>query len=839
MTTQFRFHKYLKATLFFLFSLLLLSSSSYAFIYYSFQWDANHPNDNVATYRFYWSTASGGYNQTDRVEIPNVSSGGFDPANPQYTKSFADPAAGELVPVYYFVVSAVDDDGFESDYSLEVDTAAPQITSTPTVVSMTDTSATISWTTDKPGTSVVEYGPTTDYGSFAPVPSSTQYKTSHNVTITGLTASSTYHFRASSVSEQGIGPEHMPNDSNPSIDYAFTTKATGQTDTTAPSIVSIPTVVAFSYDSATIEWTTNELSDSVVDYGLTTAYGKSKTVATDVTAHSVVLTGLNNGTDFPGCTAGGCTFHYRVRSTDIAGNGPTISADAVFTTTDAPDTTPPVIVSAPTVTSLTDTTAVIEWTTDEPADSLVEFGKTPYTRSKYLGSFVTSHAVTLTLLESETLYYFRAGSMDEAGNVRTYSGSDTFTTEKTPDTSAPVITSTPTVTGVTDTTATIVWDTDESSNSQVRYDTTSQIWTNLGTTVNKSEMTTHHVVTLTGLDILDGAADIWYFRVGSTDAEANGPDKNSNETNPSPTDTKAALSFATAIDTDETPPAIISAPTVTAVSDTAATIEWQTNEPSNSQVRYDSVTKTWPGYTKIKNSSSMVTRHSVTITGLAYETKYYFRVGSTDLGGNLPDPATLGDNNPTNTELTFTTLPDLSPPQITAPPTVTGITNDSAVIEWSTDEPSNSQVRYGTASAAWSSYPLSKNDGVMVSNHSVTISGLSGNKTYFFRVGSTDIRGNGPTVSTEVTFKTDPDPDTTPPQFASPPTVTLKTNDSATINWTTDEPSNSLIQYRPEALAFGALMRRAGATQRIVTVHSITITGLSGNTTYYFQGRIV
>lgn len=120
----------------------------------------------------------------------------------------------------------------------------------------------------------------------------------------------------------------------------------------------------------------------------------------------------------------------------------------------------------------------------------------------------------------------------------------------------------------------------------------------------------------------------------------------------------------------------------------------------------------------------------------------------------------------------FTTqAPDTTVPQIISPPTVTGKTNTTATIEWTTDEPSNSLVQYGTGSSAWGSYPSSKNDTAIVTSHSVTITGLNGSTTYYFRVGSTDSAGNGPTTSNEVSFTTDPDPDTTAPSIVQYPKI--------------------------------------------------------------------
>gem|GEM_PF-6876007 len=61
--------------------------------------------------------------------------------------------------------------------------------------------------------------------------------------------------------------------------------------------------------SITVTWTTNEASDSHVEYGLTTAYGGSTSNATLVTGHSLTISG----------TTAGKTYHLRVRSADACG----------------------------------------------------------------------------------------------------------------------------------------------------------------------------------------------------------------------------------------------------------------------------------------------------------------------------------------------------------------------------------------------------------------------------------------------------------------------------------------------------------------------------------------
>ena len=92
-------------------------------------------------------------------------------------------------------------------------------------------------------------------------------------------------------------------------------------DTTAP-VVTGTTASAVTSSGASIAWTTNEPSDTQVEYGVTTAYGNSTTLNSSlVTAHTVTLSGLTPGT----------LYHFRVRSRDAAGNL-AVSGDYTFST---------------------------------------------------------------------------------------------------------------------------------------------------------------------------------------------------------------------------------------------------------------------------------------------------------------------------------------------------------------------------------------------------------------------------------------------------------------------------------------------------------------------------
>jgi len=106
-------------------------------------------------------------------------------------------------------------------------------------------------------------------------------------------------------------------------DSVFTLTITDNDDATAPVITSGPSVTGIGSSSATVVWTTNEISNSWVYYGLTTSYSDTVKNESDVISHSVGLSGLTAST----------TYHYKVSSVDPLNNGPAYSGDNTFTTT--------------------------------------------------------------------------------------------------------------------------------------------------------------------------------------------------------------------------------------------------------------------------------------------------------------------------------------------------------------------------------------------------------------------------------------------------------------------------------------------------------------------------
>ncbi len=682
---------------------------------YTFQWDANHPNDNVVAYRIYWSTTSGSYTWSWYILVNDL----HDPLKPQYTVLIPEASPDQT---YYFVCSAVDNHGYESDFSSEINTASP----------------------DGGGTPV-------------PPPDAVPPDTTEPDTTPPDTSE----------------PDTAPPD-------------TSEPDTAPPEFTSWPMVTYTTDETAIIAWSTNEESDSQVRYGLAATpwenYNFETSSSSMIKNHRMTLTNLRADT----------AYFLRVASKDIQGNGPLISNEITFTTDQTPDEEEPEITSPPTVINIFETdagiqsgvinvgiaatvlgaeegniSAAISWKTDEQSNSEVRYGKTSTTWDQYSNTvvddaLVKTHTVILTGLMEGWRYYFRAGSTDALGNGPSSDPTEknnpfkelSFSIEKPADARAPRILNGPDLTSIDNGSAVIAWKTDEPGSSMLQYGLSDAGWGGFDHNKVITDMRTNHSVAISGL----AATTRYYFMVGSMDAMGNGPGENENATNPS-----AVNSFWTTDLVDETPPDISNI-AVSYATDTTALIQWDTDEPGNSMVQYDLISRAWGQYEYSANDSEMVTSHSMTLTGLQIDTTYHFRLASTDARGN--GPGTHPDLPNPSEELTFMTAkePDENAPQISDVSIIVQEDGQSVVVGWLTDEPGNSLIGYDQKSGEWSSYAYSENNPELTREHSVTLTNLETNIDYYYRVSSMDASGNSydtsandQNPSTEFTFQLDSD----------------------------------------------------------------------------------
>src|SRR4030043_409791 len=177
------------------------------------------------------------------------------------------------------------------------------------------------------------------------------------------------------------------------------------------------------------------------------------------------------------------------------------------------DITPPSIQDVR-ISSKTETSATIAWKTNEPSTSQVivhDSSDVIITTTEIQEALVTNHSISLSGLQPGTTYQYTVISRDAAGNENTSEG-NLVTSAKADD--IPPTISGVNVSNITESSATITWNTDETATGQVNYGKTE---TYDNTTPLDSNLTNSHSVTLTGLD--DGTT--YNFQAISKDSNGN------------------------------------------------------------------------------------------------------------------------------------------------------------------------------------------------------------------------------------------------------------------------------------------------------------------------------
>jgi phosphodiesterase/alkaline phosphatase D-like protein len=539
----------------------------------------------------------------------------------------------------------------------------------------------------------------------------------HSLTLSGLKPKTTYRYRITALSPQGDSLSTDPfGDQQWNYDWQFTTAPAS--DTLRPVIVEGPRVV--SRDKlAVVEWTTDVETTGKVFVGTQGGtYGTPDEfvfvdrapggVPAFAQQHGVTLTALDSAT----------TYAYRIEST--AANGKTVvftpatgaakaaktaqppGGSGTFKTSNQPDTQFPVILSGPTLTSRGRDKAVVEWTTDEPANSVVRFGRDRLDGSVNSGEHEVEHKLVLSNLQPGATYKFAVASTDPSGNGATQSAEAFFTTSPDLDLAAPRLLSGPEVVYKNDRSAAIRWTTDEAATGQVFFGPTAQ----LGSQRSLGETGLTHELSLTNLT----PATTYHYKVSSSDLSNNGPT------------TSQVLTFTTEAEPDLQSPAISAVDAVP--SDSVAIIRWTTDELSDSFVEYGGSADLLSEKT---GDNKDLTAHEVVLTHLRPNTAYFYRVGSVDRADN---PAAYSQ------ALSFTTL---ATADRTAPGTPAGLAGQAG----------NGQVSLSwtaSADADLAGYNLYRRSGVgsfapvatRLRQTSYLDQGLSNGQAYQYRLTAID-----------------------------------------------------------------------------------------------------
>lgn len=153
----------------------------------------------------------------------------------------------------------------------------------------------------------------------------------------------------------------------------------------------------------------------------------------------------------------------------------------------------------------------------------------------------------------------------------------------------------------------------------------------------------------------------------------------------------------------------------------------------------------------------------------------------------------------------------------------------SAIVKWETNVKADSKVMYSISSLSTVSTTLEVSSSTMSELHVFTLSDLTANTTYYFKVKSTDANNN--TVeSREYKFTTK---DTLAPVI-SDLSVTVKST-SANLTWTTNEESEGKVKYGTTSTDYSFEEEATHTDSNGVFKFAAELSNLATSTTYYYE----
>jgi len=690
---------------------------------------------------------------------------------------------------YYFYVKSTDSENNTAinnnglnyyTFKTTNDATSPEISNISVSVTTPDT-VIITWNTNEPSTSQVQYGASTSYGSQTTTDSDLDL--THVVPITQLTPDTAYNFAVKSADAS--------NNQSTSDNQTFTTLEESEirADQDAPTISDI-SVGSITSSLAIVSFITNESCTGTVDYGTTTSYGSAMggSGSSNTTSHTITLVGLSAST----------AYNFKVNCRDQSDNIGS-SDNQTFTTlasTSSSDTAAPTL-SNITASSITSSSAVITFATNESCLGAVHYGATTsYNQGASEVESAASHSIALRGLSSATTYYFQAKCTDASNNTGSSTG-QLFTTlapsdkaegnktetEKRVSTlieenfapediqnaikklqSPPTITGEgPQVSDVRSTSVKITWNTDKKANSLIVYSSEESRLTASDVTAEgkPEESSLTHKVTLSNL--IPGTT--YYFKAKSTDIYGN-------------ITTSQTKSFTTLV------VPLISDVQVSNTTLASAVVTWSTSVVSTGLVEYGRDTN-YGAKKEHDDPTAKGTTHTIALTNLEPTTTYHFRIKGTS----------ATDNSLISSEdYTFSTQ---ALPQITNE-SIKKITDNSTKITFTTNIDTDTTILYKPLKQEETIEYLSKGKPDLARTHEITLDSLEFGTEYDIQIKAKDAYGNEVTKQLP-TFTTGID--------LEPPIITLLRTENALVSgkkdkiqtiiiWKTDEPSTTQIMYQ-------------------------------------------
>jgi hypothetical protein len=261
------------------------------------------------------------------------------------------------------------------------------------------------------------------------------------------------------------------------------------------------------------------------------------------------------------------------------------------------------------------------------------------------------------------------------------------------------------------------------------------------------------------------------------------------------------------------PPAAPSATTASSITSTSFTANWGSVSGATSYRLDVSTVSNFASFVSGYNNLT-VSGTTQSVTGLSANTTYYYRVRAVNSGG------TSGNSN---------TITVLSLPATPTANAASAITNTGFTANWSSVSGAASYRLDVSTVNTFASF-VSGYNNLTVSTTSQTVSGLSANTTYYYRVRAVN-SGGGITSNSNVI---NPMTATAAPSANA---ATALATTSFTANWASVSGASG---YRLDVSIVNTFASFVGSYNNLtVTGTSQSVTGLSAGTTYYYRVRAV